>query len=85
MKTILILALTPNTPIPAPVSPVVTFGGMERATVHLEGGHALHHGRHPLVVLGAPPGVDRRVLEYVCHRCSPLTYPSSLWSHCTIR
>lgn len=35
MKTILILALTPNTPIPAPESPVVTFGGMERATVHL--------------------------------------------------
>ena len=24
--------MTPNTPIPAPVSPVVTFGGMERAT-----------------------------------------------------
>lgn len=24
--TILILALTPNTPIPAPESPVVTFG-----------------------------------------------------------
>ena len=33
---ILILALTPNTPLPAPVSPVVTFGGMERATVDLE-------------------------------------------------
>jgi len=28
--------MTPNTPIPAPVSPVVTFEGMERATVHLE-------------------------------------------------
>ena len=33
--TILILALTPNTPLPAPVSPVVTSGGMERATGHL--------------------------------------------------
>jgi hypothetical protein len=30
--TILILALTPNTPIPAPVSPVVTFEGMGRVT-----------------------------------------------------
>lgn len=29
---ILILALTPNTPIPAPESPVVTFEGMGRVT-----------------------------------------------------
>ena len=27
--------MTPNTPIPAPESPVVTFGEMERATGHL--------------------------------------------------
>lgn len=27
--------MTPNTPIPAPESPVVTFGEMGRATVHL--------------------------------------------------
>ena len=28
--------MTPNTPLPAPVRAVVTFEGMERATVHLE-------------------------------------------------